>query len=215
MVKQLDGVCRKRKNIMIIGDLNANLLSIGGHSEVTNANDTVHHGSKLVYVLRKFGLVNVITQPTRITETSKTLIDPSTVSNRNKVVKAGVFDTGIADYRLIYTSLKLSRTRVPPIIREVIDWKNCDQDAFKEQVVLAPRHACNVFENIDDNCWMAEVMYQDIKTEFLPERKVKIRSKSLAWMNADIRKSMNITKDSSCAKQKNRTILTTGKGIKN
>ena len=36
------------------------------------------------------------------------------------LVKAGVFDTGIADHRLNYTVLKLSRNRVPPRTREVI-----------------------------------------------------------------------------------------------
>ena len=49
--KQLDGVCRRRKSVMEISDLNANLLGIRGHSdEVTNANanGTVDHESKLL-----------------------------------------------------------------------------------------------------------------------------------------------------------------------
>ena len=189
--KQLDSVCGKRKNIMIMGDLNSNLLNARGCGNTLQANNSTDHGRKLVSVLRKFGLVNVIKQPTRITETSSTLIDLSIVSNRKKVVISGVFDTGIADHRLIYTSLKLTKARVPPTIRSVIDWKNCDKEAFKEQVALAPWHACNVFEDSDDNCWMTNVLYQDIKREFLSERKAKIRTNSLPWMNGDIRKIMN------------------------
>lgn len=56
------------------------------------------------YVLRKFGLVNATNQSNRAFET---LINLFIVSNRDVVVKAGIFDTGIADHRLIYTPLKL------------------------------------------------------------------------------------------------------------
>ena len=38
---------------------------------------------------------------------------------------------------------------------------------------------------------MMEKLYKDVSTEFLPKRKVKMRSKSLPWMNGDIRKLMN------------------------
>lgn len=65
--KQLDGVCRRRKNFMEISNLNANLQSIRGHSEVTYANANGRLITKVnVCVLKEFGHVNVITQPTRI-----------------------------------------------------------------------------------------------------------------------------------------------------
>lgn len=56
--------------------------------------------------------------------------------------------------------------------------KNGNQDTFRQQVAFIPWHACNIFDDIDDNNWMPNALYQDIKLEFLPERKVKIRSKS-------------------------------------
>ena len=116
-------------------------------------------GRKLTNVLRKFAWTNVIKEPTWITETRKILIDLSIISDRAKVVKAGVFDTCIADHRLIYTILKLSKTRVPPVIRSVIDWKNCNQDTFRQQVAFIPWYACNVFDDIDDSYWMANPLY--------------------------------------------------------
>ena len=132
------------------------------HEAVANVNDS-DQGRKLTNVLRKFVLTNVIKEPTRITETTKTLIDLSIISDRTKVVKAGVFETYIADHRLIYTVLKLSNARVPPVIRSVINWKNCIQDTFRHQVAFIPWHACNVFDDIDDNYWMANALYQNIK----------------------------------------------------
>ena len=173
-----------------MGDFNSNVLRNTRYEAVANVNDS-DQGRKLTNVLRKFALTNVIKQPTRITETTKTLIDLSIISDRNKVVKEGVFNTYIADHRLIYTVLKLSKARVPPVIRSVVDWKNCNQDTFRQQVAFIPWYACNVFDDIDDNYWMENALYQDIKLELLPERKAKVRSKSLSWMNCSIRKLMN------------------------
>ena len=133
----------------------------------------------------------MIKQSTRITESSQTLIDLTLVSNKNKELNAGDFDKGNADHRLIFSVLKLSRKKTPSSIRTVIDWKNCNQEAFKEQIALVPWHTCNVFEDIDDNYCMIERLYQNIKAKFLPQRKVKIRSNSLPWMNSEIRKMMN------------------------
>ena len=58
---------------------------------------------------------------------------------------------------------------------------------LKKQVTLAPWQACNAFDNIGDNCWMADVICQDIKIEFYLKEKLKFKQ----WMNADICKSMN------------------------
>lgn len=51
------------------------------------------------------------------------LIDFLIIIDRIKVVKVGVFDICIVDYRLIYRVLKLFKIRVLLVIRLVIDWK--------------------------------------------------------------------------------------------
>lgn len=61
----------------MIVDLNASLLNTRGYSKAALANDAADQGRKLVRVLQKFSLANIINQPTRISETSKTLIDIS------------------------------------------------------------------------------------------------------------------------------------------
>ena len=54
-----------------------------------------------------------------------------------------------------------------------------------------PWHVYNVFNDIDDNYWMAETLYKNVSQEFLPKRKAKLYTKSLPWMNGEIRKLMN------------------------
>ena len=80
----------------------------------------------------------MIKYPTRVTATTKTLLDVTIISDTSKLVKAGLFDTGIADHRLNYTVLKLSRNRIPPRTREVINWKKCKEANFKEKLKSVP-----------------------------------------------------------------------------
>ena len=98
---------------------------------------------------------------------------------------------GIADHRLNYSILRLSKTRCPPVTKEIIDWKKCNVRNFKEEIELVPWHSCQVFDDVDDNYWMVEKLYEQIKTEQLPKQKSKVRTKSLPWVNSKIRKLMN------------------------
>ena len=146
---------------------------------------------KLLRILNRHGLSNVIKDFTRITDNTRSLIDLSISSNKSKIKKAGTFDTGIADHRLNYCVLHLFRKRSPAKLKTVVDWKHCDIKNFKDSLALVPWHTCNIFDDIDDNYWLAESLYKDLSKEFLKTRKAKIRDKSLPWMNSDIRKLMN------------------------
>ena len=44
-----------------------------------------------------------------------------------------------------------------------------------------------IFDDIDENYWMVETMYENIKGNFLPQREVRVRKKSLPWVNGAIR----------------------------
>ena len=136
-------------------------------------------------------LQNIIKDPTRITEDTKTLIDVLLVSDPDKVERSGVFDVGIADHRMIYSILKYHRKKVSPVIRMVTDKNKFDRSKFREMIQTVPWHTCNIFDDIDDNVWMVEKLYKDVTNEYIPKRKAKIRSKSLPLMNSKIQKLMN------------------------
>ena len=185
--EELEKIWLQKKNILIIGDLKADVVWYYSEQE----EDKNVAGKRLLNIMDSFGLKNVIKQPTRVIAITKTLLDISIVSDTSKTLKSGVFDTCIADHRLNYTVLKLSKTRVPPKTREVINWKECNQLKFKEETSLVPWHVCNVFNDIDDNYWMVETLYKNVSQEFLPNRKAKLCARSLPWMNGEIRRLMN------------------------
>ena len=179
---QLEKITTTRKNIIILGDLNADLMSKGRKK----TEDL--EGKKLLRCMNKFKLKNVIKQPARGTDRKESLIDVSLMSDVGKVVKAGNFSTGIADHDLIYTLLNIQKQRSEFILKTVIDWKKCDVPNPKEVIKQAPWHSCNVYENIDDDNWMMTTIYKDITNKNLLKRKAKVRKSSLPWMNSEIRK---------------------------
>ena len=94
--KQLEQIWGKRKNILIVCDLNADLL-FKGKSKA----DTLE-GRNLLQKRNQYKLSNVIKEPTRITNTTNTLLNLVITSDRSKISKAGTHETGIADHRLVY-----------------------------------------------------------------------------------------------------------------
>ena len=92
------------KPIYILGDLNCNLL---------NSSDLASQA--LVNFCVSFNLTQLIRQPTRITESSTTLIDVILTSHENSIVDTQVMPSSISDHDLIYVVLKLKRQRPKPV----------------------------------------------------------------------------------------------------
>ena len=78
-------------------------------------------GRNVLQKLNQYKLSNVIKEPTRITNTTNTLQNLVITSNRSKISKAGTHETGIADHRLVYTIIKLTKMRNPSKTRTVVD----------------------------------------------------------------------------------------------
>lgn len=147
--KQLLSVSDKRKKIFFVGDPNPDVAPKGNNCIL---------GKRLISVWKKHGLSNVIKEFTRVTDTSRSIIDLSVASLKSKVIKAGTK----ADHRLNYSVLKLFRKREKPKLQYVTDWTNGDVKEFKDALAMVCWHLCNVFDEGDDNYWLAESLYRDI-----------------------------------------------------
>ena len=109
----LENVQSENKVLHLVGDYNINLLNVDSHSLTADFNDTIY----------SYGLVPLITRPTRVTETSATLIDNIFT---NKTIRYGesmhgILVSDISDHYPIFcieTSLKRKSIIVPFLKRE-------------------------------------------------------------------------------------------------
>ena len=84
----------ENKELYLLGDINCNLLP--------EAN--TYDSSYLTNIFDIFGLSQLITEPTRVTPVSKTLIDLCITNSLEKVTNSGVIHLGISDHsRLLDT----------------------------------------------------------------------------------------------------------------
>ena len=84
------------KELLIIGDINCNILKSPRDSNT----------NKLMFLTVLYNLEQLIKEPTRVTNTSSSLIDLILTNQPNNISYSGVIDLGMSDHSLIYAVKK-------------------------------------------------------------------------------------------------------------
>ena len=113
-----------RNELLIIGDLNFNMLADG------NSEPDPH--------LTEFCMTNTITELTRVTNTSASLIDVLITSNPERFVLSGTLKLGISDHDLIYTIRKQKIPRPQPKLIEYRSMKDFDEEGYQADLSKIP-----------------------------------------------------------------------------
>ena len=118
------------KPVVILGDLNCNVLSENSESKA------------LASFMSDVNSSQVITTPTRITDTSSSLIDVILVSNPNIIGENGVLNTPISDHLPVFVTRKLKLPKPPPpcYIIAVRSYKKYDPTLFAADLLPNRNH---------------------------------------------------------------------------
>ena len=140
LIKLIDD---ESKELYIFGDLNCNMLQL-------NLSTT----KKLQEIMELCQLTQLIDSPTRITNSSQSLLDVAITSTPEKIISSGVLHLGIIDHSLIYVIRKLN-TRVNTKARgynflEFRNFKNLDAARFLDDLHDVPWEDVRYERNIDD-----------------------------------------------------------------
>ena len=103
---------------MVVGDLNCVLLTSFYESRALND------------LCSSLNMKQLITEPTRVTATSETLIDVIMTSNSALVTDSGVVETHISDQYLVYVVLNLKAPKPLPTYVISRSYKNYDSESF-------------------------------------------------------------------------------------
>jgi len=138
-----------------------------------------------------YGLQQLITEPTQITESSSTLIDLIYTNYTDRVICSGVSHTGIIDHSLTYVYQKLSPD-FPSKGHSTMSYRNF-RNFNREGVsndISQQDWTCN--DSDDPN-----VLWADRKAKFLnivniyaPVRTRRVRSNKAPWINSELKKGM-------------------------
>ena len=134
------------KKIYLLGDLNCNLL------------DTTNFAAKkLDSIMEIYQLIQVIDKPTRLTESSASLLDVCITSAPNKIMCSDVIHTGGSDHSLIYVVRKINATTKTNTTKEISfrNFKHFNSIAFQNDLFYQPWDTVDALCNVDQkwNFW--------------------------------------------------------------
>lgn len=95
----------KGKEVIVTADLNCDLLP---------KQTTLQECKQLKMLLKTEKLSQLITQPTRITNHSKTLLEVVITDNPENIRDSGVLSLSLSDHEVIYCIRKLKWMKEPP-----------------------------------------------------------------------------------------------------
>ena len=174
----LEKVWLKYRNVIVIGDLNADFTKNG--ENIISAT-----GKRLHRMLQHFDYFVANDEPTRITAETSSLIDLIIASHPYSVKCTKTLELGISDHLLVYASVANKIKRPPPKVVTARSYKRFeknDKEAFRKDVEEAPWSVITAFEDPDDSYWAWSYLFNEICNRHAPYRQVKIRQQSLPWI---------------------------------
>lgn len=169
------------KELFILGDLNTNLLSVE-----TNKTKRLFKGLAELYQLTQ-----LINEPTRITESSKSLIDIILTNMPNRIVCSGVLPLGISDHCLVFAVRKIAIqcTKKHKVV-ESRNFKNFQAESFRTDLSSMPWDNIKTFDNPNDMWQNWKDMFLTVIDKHAPLKKRRIRNKKSPWLNSEIKRQM-------------------------
>ena len=173
----------ENKETILIGDFNCDWSRLV-------INNAASHTVRMATLASIYQFDKMIEEPTRITATSRTLIDLAFCNKPELITMSGVDHLGISDHSLIYVCRKISISRNEPKIIRSRQFKHYDKNSFLTELRAILQYMTN-----DDNL---DVLWEDFKTRILlvtdvhvPQVARKVKSECTPWMTNNIKKQIH------------------------
>ena len=176
------------KEIILLGDTSCDVAPA---RDVSSSSDFPNNTKCILEFYHSFGLKQLISEPTRETTDTSTIIDHIAFSNPSNVVESGVVKCSISDHNLVYVTRKFrgSVKARHKVIRSR-QMKNFDKDLFLQD--LAAPDWLSVVNNADSvdeavNKW-SELVSLVIENH-VPIRERRVTERFCPWITPSLKNS--------------------------
>lgn len=177
----IDKIDSNNLELYLLGDLNCNLLP--------NAFD--ENKNALLNVFDIYGLTQLIKEPTRITQTSQTLLDLCITNFPDKISKSGIIHVGISDHSLIYAIRKSNYMNIGS--RNIIkrDLRHFNETCFLNDLNQINWNEVSSFDDPDQMwvVWRDNLM--NVIDKHAPLRRKRIGKKRSQWITPEVMSMMH------------------------
>lgn len=167
-------------SVFCLGDLNINMLN----TECSLTLDILH-------ACTATGMTQIISEPTRITPTSATLLDVVMVSDADIVAESGVIVSDISDHDLVFCRTNITSSRLQPKLITYRDFSSFNYNDFQRDLNAIPFH--NIFHlDLDDKVKFFDAAVVSLFDIHAPLKTIKITKPRSPWITANIKFLQNL-----------------------
>ena len=170
----------ENKELILVGDLNCDVSKVSLDP----------HTRQLIFLCSLYQIDQLIDKPTRVTDTSATMIDLVLTNVKENIHASGVIHLGISDHSLIYAVRKFMLPKTNPGVREIRDYKHFDAELFVEDLSLMPWNEIQQFNNPNTCCNVWKSFFLETLNRHAPIRHKITRRNSVPWITPRIKDLM-------------------------
>ena len=150
-------------------------------------------------ILDVFGLTQVVTHPTRVTKTTKTLIDHLNTSYPQKVTDTSIVPCSIiSDHDAIYTCINVRLPRFQPQFKHIQDTKNFKEESFVEDLSTLPMPIISYSDDPDEHLETLNSLILECIGRHAPLKRIRVTRPPAPWMKCpnikDLQKERDTTR---------------------
>lgn len=181
------------ENVLISFMANFDIILLGGDFNVDLLNLNNINTTHLTNFLNKYDLHQLISQPTRITENSKTLIDLIICSDKNFINDVNVINMEeISDHSMVDCSVKLKRNKQHQLLHTYRDFSKFDYDIFLVDLFRVNWAMIFELESIDEKVefWNKNIL--EVFDMHAPYKTVRISKSPAPWLTDNLKLMMKL-----------------------
>ena len=167
------------QEVYILGDFNINLL----HKETLRKNYPKYYKE----FCSAYGLKQLITSPTRITQNTSTLLDHILTNSSDRTSQSGTVEIGISDHLLTYCTRKITRTKFHDhkYIR-IRSLKNYTQEKYIQTLKEINFPDYTKFNSVNEAYDDLIAKLTEVIDKLAPIKEVRIKNNTQEWFDDEI-----------------------------
>nr|XP_022912591.1 uncharacterized protein LOC111423567 [Onthophagus taurus] len=165
--------------------LNYDFVACAGDANINLLNEEISEAIELTNGLRAVGMLQLISDPTRVTEATATLLDIIAVSDELGVTDSGVINSDISDHDLVFCRLKCESLKPVPFMHTYRDFSQFNYESFFADLRAIPLHHMFHMELEQKLEFFNETLLNLIDCH-APMRTVRIRKPKMPWLTDNI-----------------------------
>jgi len=161
-----------KNELILLGDFNKNWLDTSCNKEKNMFNN--------------LNLTQLITEPTRITSRTQSLLDWILVSHPNRFLKSGVMPDCFSDHSIIFCVWKIKVPKLPPKLIKIRQYKKLNLDLFIQDLISVNWNRYNLIPNVQDAWDFFYTEFINVVNKHAPWKTVRVKGNHLPWINSEL-----------------------------